>query len=347
MGSIQDRAALPRLSSGAAAAIAVAGLAGTAVAFGVALDVGHADHDGLVATGRASAVLIPVAVGLHQWRSRAPQRFAPLLVLAGLLMVLVSLAERTRLRAHSAGRVGAWLSEYLTLVLLLVFPAGVLLRRGDRALAAAMALVLVLLYLPTALMVDAYPEPSAVSTCVSGCPANAFDVLRSEPGFVSDAMIPLREVATVLLALAVAGVMARRLRAASHLARLHPRPGARGRGRPRALARDVLRAAGLRRRARAADGPRLAPLPQARVPRGRARDGSGCAGASTSPPRSSALRSVCRAMGRRPRCGVACRNRSRTRRCGSSTTSTSEGTTAAGSTRAGGRWPRRSPARAR
>ena len=82
MGSIQDRAALPRLSSGAAAAIAVAGLAGTAVAFGVALDVGHADHDGLVATGRASAVLIPVAVGLHQWRSRAPQRFAPLLVLA-------------------------------------------------------------------------------------------------------------------------------------------------------------------------------------------------------------------------------------------------------------------------
>ena len=81
MGSIQDSAALPRLSPRAAVAIAVAGLAGTAVAFVVALGGGHADHDGLVATGRAAAVLIPVAVGLHQWRSRAPQRYAALLVL--------------------------------------------------------------------------------------------------------------------------------------------------------------------------------------------------------------------------------------------------------------------------
>ena len=100
----------------AAAAIAVAGLAGTAVAFGVALDVGYADHDGLVATGRAAAVLIPVAVGLHQWRSRAPQRFAPLLVLAGLLMVLVSLAESHTPVLYSAARVGAWISEYLVIV---------------------------------------------------------------------------------------------------------------------------------------------------------------------------------------------------------------------------------------
>ena len=72
MGSIQDSAALPRLPSGAAVAIAVAGLAGATVAFVVALDCGRPDHDGLVATGRAAAVLIPVAVGLHQWRSRAP-----------------------------------------------------------------------------------------------------------------------------------------------------------------------------------------------------------------------------------------------------------------------------------
>ena len=46
-----------------------------------------------------------------------------------------------------------------------------------------------------------------------------------EPGFVGDVTIPLREVATVLLALAVAGVMASRLRAASHLARITLAPG--------------------------------------------------------------------------------------------------------------------------
>jgi len=97
VGSIQDSAALPRLSSGAAVAIAAAGLAGTGVVFGVALDGGHADQDGLVATGRAAAVLIPLAVGLHQWRSRGPRRYAALLVLLGLAMVRRRSRSRTRL----------------------------------------------------------------------------------------------------------------------------------------------------------------------------------------------------------------------------------------------------------
>jgi signal transduction histidine kinase len=226
-GSVLDSVALPRLPSlppAAAVAIAVAGLTGTAFAFVVALLGGYVGHDGLVATGRAAAVLLPVGVGLHQWRSRAKQLYPALLVLLGLWMAPVALAESHAAVPYSAGRVTAWIAEYLIILLLLVFPAGVLRGRRDRALAAAMGAALLLLYLPTALVVDTYPVPSAPSTCVAGCPANAFQVL-SEPAFVGDVMIPLREVATVLLTVAVAGIVAGRLRAASHLARITLAPG--------------------------------------------------------------------------------------------------------------------------
>ena len=88
-----------------------------------------------------------------------------------------------------------------------------------------MLLVIGLLYLPTALLVDAYPEPSPPSTCVRDCPANEFQVVDPEPAFVGGAMIPVREVATVLLMFIVAAMMAGRLRSASHLARLTLAPG--------------------------------------------------------------------------------------------------------------------------
>ena len=224
VGSVQDTAALPRLSPRATVAIALVGVTGAAFAFVVALLGGSAGNDGLIAAGRAAAVFVPVAVGLHQWRSRAPQRYAVLLVLLGLWMVPVALAEAHASGLYSAGRVAGWIAEYLMLVVMLVFPAGVMRGRGDRALAAAMGAIIVLLYLPTALLIASYPDPSPVSTCVSACPANAFQVV-SEPAFVGDAIIPLRETLTVLLTLAIAVSMSRRLRGASHLARLTLAPG--------------------------------------------------------------------------------------------------------------------------
>ena len=224
-GFVHDVAAVPRPSSRAAAAIAAAGLAGGAFAFIIALVGGYAGYAGLVATGRALAVLIPVGVGLHQWRHRSPPLYPALLVLLGLVMVPVTLAESHSAVLYSAGRVTGWVAEYLVLVLLLGFPAGVLRGRRDRAIAAARAAVITLLYLPTALLVDAYPEPSPQSTCDADCPANAFDVVGAEPAFVADLVVPLREVATVLLTLAVAAALVSRLRSASHLARMTLAPG--------------------------------------------------------------------------------------------------------------------------
>ncbi len=221
----QDTAALPRLSPHAAAGLAAAGLAGTALAFTAALAGGYAGNQSVVAAGRALAVFIPVAVGLHQWRRRSPSRYPALLVLLGLAMVPVSLAESHTSLLYSTGRVAAWIAEYLVIVALMLFPSGVLARRPDRGVAIAMLLVIGLLYLPTALLVDAYPDPSPPSTCVRDCPANEFQVVDPEPAFVAGAMIPVREVATVLLMFIVAAMMAGRLRSASHLARLTLAPG--------------------------------------------------------------------------------------------------------------------------
>ena len=57
----------------------------------------------MVAGGRALAVFIPVAVGLHQWRRRSPSRYPALLVLLGLAMVPVSLAESHTPLLYSTG----------------------------------------------------------------------------------------------------------------------------------------------------------------------------------------------------------------------------------------------------
>jgi signal transduction histidine kinase len=221
----QDTAALPRLSPRAAAAIAAAGLAGTALAFTAALAGGYAGNHSVVAGGRALAVFVPVAVGLHQWRRRSPSRYPALLVLLGLAIVPVSLAESHTSVLYSTGRVAGWIAEFLLIVAFMLFPSGVLARRPDRGLAIAMLLVVGLLYLPTALLVEAYPDPSAVSSCVRDCPANEFLLVASEPALVGGVVIGVREVATVLLMFAVAAMMARRLRSASHLARLTLAPG--------------------------------------------------------------------------------------------------------------------------
>jgi signal transduction histidine kinase len=215
----------PRLSSRASWALTAAGLAGAALAFGVALAGGYAGHRGLVATGRAAAVLIPVAVGLHQWRRGAAQRYPSLLVLLGFTMVPVSLAESHASWAYSTGRVAGWVAEALLIVLLLLFPTGVFTGRRDRLIAAATGMLVGLLYLPSALLAAPFPVPGATTTCTGDCPPNAFALVGSEPAIVGDLLVPLRETATVLLMLMVAAVMTRRLLAATHLARRTLAPG--------------------------------------------------------------------------------------------------------------------------
>jgi signal transduction histidine kinase len=214
-----DPAAKPRRFRLALICLTAAGVAGTGVAFWVALAGGYGGHGGLVATSRAAAVAIPMAVGLHQWRHGPSSRFALLLVGLGMVMVPVALAESHASLPYSIGRAGGFAAELLLIVLFLLYPGGTLRRRSDRWVAGAAVAVILGLYLPTVLLAGAFPSPAVVSTCVRDCPANALAITNTEPAVVDDVLRPLRETATVLLMLIVAGLVAARLRVASRLAR--------------------------------------------------------------------------------------------------------------------------------
>jgi len=75
------------------------------------------------------------------------------------------------------------------------------------------------LYLPTALLVEAYPLPAVVTSCEVGCPGNAFIATGSEPAFVDAVVLPFREILTMALFAAVTVRLAQRLRSATRLTR--------------------------------------------------------------------------------------------------------------------------------
>jgi signal transduction histidine kinase len=168
---------------------------------------------------RSLSVGAPIAVGLYA-RQRPPfERFGMLLVLAGLGWFVTTLASSSLPVLYSTGRVAGWVMELGLAYLVLAFPAGRLRGRADRLLVGAGALMLVALYLPTVLIVEAYPVPAPWTSCDGGCPDNAFMVAASQPAAVDDVVRPLRELLTAALLAAVAVRLAHRGRVATPLAR--------------------------------------------------------------------------------------------------------------------------------
>ena len=182
--------------------------------------LGHDSGDiALVASVRALMVAVPIAVGCYAWHRRPNERFGPLLIVAGLLWFVTTLAESDSSVLYSIGRIAAWFVEVQLIYLILSFPSGRLPARVDRALVWAAAGLVAVLYLPTALIDASYPLPAPYTSCQDGCPANAFFVLDSEPGFVDSLVRPLREILTVLLFLAVTARVGARVRGATRLMR--------------------------------------------------------------------------------------------------------------------------------
>ena len=162
---------------------------------------------------------VPIAVGLWTWRTRPGNRFGRLLVAAGFLWFVTTLAASSNEVVYSVGRVGAWLVQPLLFVVMLAFPTGTLRTRLDRALVLAGWALIAVLYLPTALVVEQYPVPSPYAPCGVDCPDNAFMVNKTEPAFVDEWLRPLRDLLAVLIFLVVLVVLARRVARASHLMR--------------------------------------------------------------------------------------------------------------------------------
>jgi signal transduction histidine kinase len=173
----------------------------------------------LESAARVAVVGIPVVVGLYAWRRVPFGRFGTVLVLTAVLWLVVTFSLGDRSVAYSVGRVAEWIGVVAVVYLMLAFPDGRLDARVDRALAAALGLDLVLLWLPTALLVDGYPTPSEWVTCSANCPHNAFMVVGHEPGGIASVVVPLRELVTVLLFLAVVARLIQRIAVASRVRR--------------------------------------------------------------------------------------------------------------------------------
>ena len=198
----------------AALAVALCGLAAAITVSG-----SSSEYAWLEAIARAVMVGAPIAVGLYAWRRRPFQRFGTLLVATGCVAFLTTLSEASSPELYALGRIAGWVIEPLLMYLILAFPSGRLRHRVDRILVAAFVLVVATLYLPTALLVERFPEPVPWTLCHGGCPDNPLMVTGSEPGVIEDIVRPLREILVILLFAAATLRVAQRLRRASPLMR--------------------------------------------------------------------------------------------------------------------------------
>ena len=199
--------------------VAAAAVALSIAAFLVTVTGSQSDHAWLEGVARALTVGTPMAVGLFAMRRTPFTRFGQLLAITGAIWFLTTLANAGDPLLYSIGRVSAWIAEPLLVYLLLAFPTGRLTHRADRVIAGLMALLVLVLYLPTALLVETYPVPVPWTSCVASCPQNAFMVVNEEPALAEDIIRPLREVLTVALFAAAAVRLAQRLFASTPLGR--------------------------------------------------------------------------------------------------------------------------------
>ena len=164
---------------------------------------------------RALLVGVPLAVGLYA-RRRAPfRRFGALLIALGILAFGTTLSEDSSPELYAIGRLAGWMIEPLLVYTVLAFPTGRLHGRIDRVLVWSTLALALTLYVPTALVVERFPEPVHWTLCHGGCPDNPFMVTGSEPTVIEDLVRPLRELLTIALFAAVAARLAQRLHSAS------------------------------------------------------------------------------------------------------------------------------------
>ena len=227
--------ATSRISSRcSAAAIAMCAITGALTASG-----SSSNYAWLEALVRMLTVAAPIAVGLFALHRPPFERFGALLIAAGCVWFLTTLAGAEDATLYSIGRIAQWVFEPLLIYLLLAFPTGRLDSRLDRALVWIAVVLVLILYLPTALLVEQLPGALAggelrrrLSRRTRSCSAD-----RSRPSSRTSCGRCGRSSRSLLFA-AVAVRLAQRMRGATPPHAPRPRAGAR---------RGVLPLRGLRR----------------------------------------------------------------------------------------------------
>jgi signal transduction histidine kinase len=176
-------------------------------------------YDWLEGLARAVMVGAPLVVGLYARRRQPFERFGTMLIAVGVAWFVATFSGSRDEVLYSVGRIAGWFVEAGLVYVVLAFPSGRLPGRPDRLLAAAAAFVVVILFLPTALLVEAYPLPAPPTSCHTGCPHNAFMIVSAEPAFVEDIVRPLREFLTAALFTAVTVRLGVRIHRATKLGR--------------------------------------------------------------------------------------------------------------------------------
>jgi signal transduction histidine kinase len=219
-GGAKDEGARPvRVRRGRPFESALAGAALCAIVAVITVSGSTSEYVWLEAVARVTTVGATIAVGLYAWQLSAFRHFATLLVATGVVIFLATLAEASSPEIHALGRIFGWAAEPLLIYLILAFPSGRLRSRVDRVLLVIVVLLAVTLFLPTALLVERYPEPSSWTSCHGGCPNNPFMLVSSEPRAIEEFVRPLRELLLIVVFCAVTARVALRIRGASHLMR--------------------------------------------------------------------------------------------------------------------------------
>src|SRR3954469_3520189 len=184
-------------AAGIGFALAGGGCLLTAASIVLAVTDTSREDRAIAITAQVLCAALPVALGLFRLTRRRDDRFALLLIGAGLGWSVVTLAQSTDDTLYSIGRSWAWAFEVVIIYLLLAFPEGRLHSRVERRLCGAALLLIGVLYIPTALMAE-FPLPSPYSSCGTNCPHNAL-IVGGGAQAVADVLRALREVLSVLL----------------------------------------------------------------------------------------------------------------------------------------------------
>ena len=171
---------------------------------------------------------LPIAVGLYAMRHAASARFGRLLVLAGFGWFLTTLAESPTPWVYSTGRVAGWFVEVSLIYLILAFPTGRLPARVDRLLVAAGAGARRLPVHADRLPRRALPAPEPVdATAAAPARRTCSCWSRTSPRVIEALVLPLRDLLTIALFVAVTARVAWRFQHATAVAQAGAGPGAR------------------------------------------------------------------------------------------------------------------------